>query len=181
MGVWLALVLTVAAWLALALALTPVRAALHGAEQQLAELDSRLADAQTTLAPFDLISRPEALGAVRTLNSLAQQAETTPIVNSLFGKEHLRDAVSLTGQWETALQDRPPLPALTDAREAVQDWKTRVQHFRERLTLLALGAGFLFTLLGAWFAAGQWALCRQAQEQLVALQRVKASTSVSEG
>lgn len=165
-GVWLALVLTVSAWVSVGLTLAPARAALNGAQHQLSELDSRLQDAQAALAPFDLLSRPETLGAVKTLNDLAKQAESIPLVNHLFGKDNLRDAVALTADWEQNLQDRPPLPALADAREAVQDWRTRVQHFQERLTLLALGACVLFTLLGAWFAAGQWALYQQASQGL---------------
>lgn len=180
-GVWLALVLTVCGWLSLAALLAPTRAALAQAQTQLLELDARLADAQATLAPFDLLSRPELLGTVQTLNHLARRAGETPLVSTMFGQDKLRDAVTLTGDWQATLQDRPPLPALGEARAAVQGWQARVAQFHERLTLLALGAGLLFTLLGAWFALGQWALYQQAQAGLVQREREKASTSSSVG
>lgn len=180
-GVWLALVLTVSGWLSVAALLAPAHAALAQAQTQLLELDARLGHAQSTLAPFDLLSRPELLGTVQTLNNLARRAGETPLVNTMFGQDNLHDAVKLTGDWQAALQDRPPLPALAEARTAVQNWQARLAQFRERLTLLALGVGLLFTLLGAWFALGQWALYQQAQAGLVQREREKASTSSSVG
>ena len=171
-GVWLALVLTVSLWFGTFAVLTPVRAALTTAHGQLLELDARLANVQDTLAPFDALSRPETLAAVNTLNDLAVTAQKTPLIDSMFGKQNLQDAVNLTAQWQETLQDRPPLPALVDARNAVQGWQARVQALQERLTFMGLGFCVLFTLLGAWFAAGQWALYQRATERLARVQRV---------
>ncbi|WP_158591615.1 hypothetical protein [Deinococcus cavernae] len=44
---------------------------------------------------------------------------------------------------------------------------------QERLTMLGVGFCLLFSLLGAWFAAGQWALYQQARERLAGLEPVK--------
>ena len=172
-GVWLALVLTVTLWFGTFAVLTPMRAALNSAHGQLLELDARLQNVQDTLAPFDALSRPETLVAVNTLNDLALTAQQTPLIDNLFGKQNLQDAVNLTAQWQDMLQDRPPLPALADARKAVQGWQTRVTALQERLTMLGVGFCLLFSLLGAWFAAGQWALYQQARERLAGLEPVK--------
>lgn len=170
-GVWLALVLTVSMWMAVAVALTPARTALGSAERQLLELDARLADAQTTLAPFDVLARPETLGAIQTLNDLAERAQALPLVDTMFGQQNLRDAVTLTADWQTTLRNRPPLPALNEARQEVQDWRGRVKGFQERLTFIGLAFCLLFTLLGTWFGAGQWALYQRATERLRSIQR----------
>lgn len=170
-GVWLALVLTVTLWVGTFAVLTPVRATFMGAQEQLTELDARLANVQATLAPFDALSRPETLAAVNTLNDLAETVQRTPVIDSLFGRQNLQDAVNLTAQWQDTLQDRPPLPALADARQGVQDWQVRVKALQERLTFIGVAFCLLFTLLGAWFAAGQWALYQQATERLGDSQR----------
>ncbi|WP_135229763.1 hypothetical protein [Deinococcus fonticola] len=172
-GVWLALVLTVSLWFGTFAVLTPVRAALTSAHGQLTELDARLQGVQDALAPFDALSRPETLAAVDTLNGLAQLAQRTPVIDTMFGQQNLQDAVNLTAQWQDTLQDRPPLPALADARKAVQGWQTRITALQERLTMLGVGFCLLFSLLGAWFAAGQWALYQQARERLAGLEPVK--------
>ena len=86
------------------------------------------------------------------------------MVGAVLPDQTLRDAVTLTGQWESALQMRPPLPALAEAQQTVQDWRGRVQFLRGRLMLALVAFGSVFTLLGAWFAAGQWALYRLASE-----------------
>ena len=171
-GVWLALVLTVTLWFGTFAVLTPMRAALNSAHGQLLQLDARLQNVQDTLAPFDALSRPETLVAVNTLNDLALTAQQTPLIDNLFGKQNLQDAVNLTAQWQDTLQDRPPLPALADARNAVQAWQGRVKALQERVTLMGLGFCVLFTLLGAWFAAGQWALYQRASERLSSSQRL---------
>lgn len=165
-GVWLAVALTLIAWLGVFVTLTPARLALQQAEAQLGTLDHQLEGAQAALAPFDLLSRPETLSAVQTLGQLAQGAQRTPLVGLLLDPAALNSAVTLTRDWEVTLKDRPPLPALTDARGTVQGWQARLHTWQRHLTWLGLGFGLLFTLLGAWFAAGQVALYRAAERHL---------------
>ena len=163
-GLWLALVLTVGAWLGLWLTLAPARAALNAADAQLLTLNTQLTEARRTLAPLDPLGRPETLEAVQALAGLARGAQASAVLGAVLPEQTLRDAVTLTGQWETALRMRPPLPALAEAQQTVQDWRGRVQFLRGRLTLTLVAFGLVFTLLGAWFAAGQWALYRLASE-----------------
>ncbi|OLV18324.1 hypothetical protein BOO71_0006067 [Deinococcus marmoris] len=56
------------------------------------------------------------------------------------------------------------LPALAEARESAAAWRQTVERTGRRLTLGAWAVCLGFTLLGAWFAVGQWALYRLAQE-----------------
>lgn len=163
-GLWLAALLTVGAWLGVFLALAPARAALNGAAQSLGTLDRQLADAQATLAPLDLLGRPETQDAARTLRTLAEAAQRTPLLDVFISPATLDAGVTLARQWETDLRGRPPLPTLTDARRSVTEWQAHVQTLQRRLTGLGVGLGLLVTLLCAWFAAGQAALIRLAAE-----------------
>lgn len=165
-GLLLAAVFTAVTWAALAFTFAPARALLDRADTQLTALDARLADAQTALAPFDVLARPETLEAVQGLGDLARRAQAAPLLDLVIPPDTLEGAVTLTREWETALNARPPLPALQAARADVQGWQARVQTLRVRLTGIALLTGALLTLLCAWFAAGQWALWRWAEDQL---------------
>lgn len=165
-GLWLAAVFTVGAWLGMALTLAPARAALNVAGTQLQALETRLGEAQTALAPFDLLARPQTLEAVQALARLAQDAQNNPLLGYVVPEGVRRDAAALTATWETALRDRPPLPALADAQRAVRGWRGHVAFLQGRLTLTLVAFGVIATLLGAWVAAGQWALYRLADERL---------------
>ncbi|GGR51644.1 hypothetical protein GCM10008959_11150 [Deinococcus seoulensis] len=163
-GLWLAALLTLGAWLGVFLALAPARAALNGAAQSLGTLDRQLADAQATLAPLDLLGRPETQEAARTLRTLAEAARRTPLLDVFIPPATLDAGVNLAREWETGLRDRPPLPALAEARRSVSEWLARVQALQRRLTWLGVGLGALVTLLCAWFAVGQVALIRLVAE-----------------
>ncbi|CAM3517912.1 hypothetical protein [Deinococcus frigens] len=163
-GLWLAAALVLAVWVGVFTALIPARAVLERTDRQLLTLETRLADAQATLAPFDPLAGPQTLGAVQALNRLAVGARAAPFLDRAFGPEALNAAVTLTAGWEEALKTRPPLPALAEARAAAADGRASVRRMGRRLTLGAWALCGLVTLLGAWFAAGQWALYRLALE-----------------
>ncbi|MDV6372994.1 hypothetical protein [Deinococcus arenicola] len=165
-GLWLAAVLVLSAWLGVFITLIPLRAALERTDQQLVTLETRLGAVQATLAPFDPLADPQTLEAVGALRRLAEGARAAPFLDRALGKDALDSAVTLTTGWETALRTRPPLPALAEARESAAAWRQTVQRTATQLTLGAWALCGLFTLLGAWFAAGQWALYRLAGERL---------------
>lgn len=121
-GLLLAAVFTAVTWAALAFTFAPARALLDRADIQLTALDARLADAQTALAPFDVLARPETLEAVQGLGDLARRARAAPLLDLVIPPDTLEGAVTLTREWETALSARPPLPALQAARADVQGW-----------------------------------------------------------
>ncbi|QFP78048.1 hypothetical protein [Deinococcus sp. AJ005] len=134
-GLWLAAVLVLAMWVGVFAALIPARAALERADWQLQTLETRLADAQATLAPFDPLADPQTLAAVGALNRLAEGARAAPFLDLAFGKEALNTAVTLTAGWEDALRTRPPMPELAEARESAAAWRQTVERSGRRLTL----------------------------------------------
>lgn len=142
------------------------RATLTQADANLAALDTQLAGAQSALAPLDVLARPEALAAVRALHRLAEDARAAPLLQQLVSPRTLADAATLTGGWERALAERPPLSALAGARAGVQTWRDRVRVMQRRLTLTVWTVNLVTLLLGGWFAAGQVALVRAAERRL---------------
>ena len=83
-GLWLAALLTVGAWLGVWVTLAPARATLRDAQATLTRLDGQLADVQASLAPLDVLARPEALEAARTLEVLSEAAGRVPLLTTLF-------------------------------------------------------------------------------------------------
>lgn len=142
------------------------RAALAQADVQLAALDAQLAGAQAVLAPLDLLARPEARSAVRALRGLVEGAREAPLLDLFVSPQALADAAALTGEWEHAVAERPPLPALADARAGVQVWRGRVLTVQRRLSLTVWTVNLVGLLLAGWFAAGQVALVRAAGRRL---------------
>lgn len=159
-GLWLAALLTLGAWLGVWAVLSPARATLHGAQVSLAQLDARLARTQETLAPLDVLARPEALDAARTLETLSEAARTVPLLTTLFPDGALTRSADAARDWRAALEDRAAWPALDATRAQVQAWQAQLRTLTTRLTLLTVGGAVLLTLMCAWFAAGQLALIR---------------------
>ncbi len=164
-GLWLAALLTVGAWLGVWVTLAPARATLRDAQATLTRLDGQLADVQASLAPLDVLARPEALEAARTLERLSEAARTVPLLTTLFPDGTLTRSADVARDWRAALEDRGAWPALADARAQVQGWQAQLRALSTRLTLLAVGGAALLTLLCAWFAAGQLALIRLSRPQ----------------
>lgn len=159
-GLWLAALLTLGAWLGVWAVLSPARTTLHGAQVSLAQLDARLARTQETLAPLDVLARPEALDAARTLETLSEAARTVPLLTTLFPDGALTRSADAARDWRAALEDRAAWPALDATRAQVQAWQAQLRTLTTRLTLLTVGGAVLLTLMCAWFAAGQLALIR---------------------
>ncbi len=164
-GLWLAGLLTLGAWLGVWVTLAPARATLRDAQATLTRLDGQLADVQASLAPLDVLARPEALEAARTLERLSEAARTVPLLTTLFPDGALTRSADAAHDWRAALEDRGAWPALADARAQVQGWQAQLRALSTRLTLLAVGGAALLTLLCAWFAAGQLALIRLSRPQ----------------
>lgn len=140
------------------------------ADAALGTLDSNLTGLIDALEPLDLLARPETLDAVRALAHLAGQVEDSPFAGLLLGENAgmLDQWQAKLGTWESVLQNRPSVPALREQQAEVRLWLGRVHLAQSWLTpsiwLLNLSA----LALGAWFAAGQWALLRLANERLEA-------------
>ncbi|NTY00442.1 hypothetical protein [Deinococcus sp. JMULE3] len=159
-GLWLAGLLTLGAWLGVWATLAPAQAALRDAQVTLTRLDAQLASVQDTLAPLDVLARPETLDAARTLEALSETARSVPLLTTLFPDGALTRSADAARDWRAALEDRAAWPALQDARAQVQAWQAQLRTLTTRLTLLTVGGAALLTLLCAWFAAGQLALIR---------------------
>ncbi|WP_261663382.1 hypothetical protein [Deinococcus sp. Marseille-Q6407] len=178
LGIGLSVLLTLGTW-GLTLIFAPQLAHwLDQASAGLTNLNTGLEQLTASLAPLDLLARPETLDAVRTLGDLAAQARSAPIIGLFLSQNGVTDQAlqglqTVAGNWAELLEHRPSLPQLRAEQAEVQGWLTRVQQARQWLTpavwLLNLGA----LLLGLWFLAGQWALMRLAGEQLAALTQEK--------